>query len=184
MDAQLKESNERMEKAIEAFQRELSRLRTGRANLGILDDVHVDYYGQQMPLNQVATLGVPESRLITVQPWEANLIGEIEKAIEKANLGLTPQNDGKIIRLPIPPLTEERRKELVKGIKHHAEEAKVAIRHARREANEKFKKQEKAGEINEDDLKRLEKETQKLTDDHTDRIDSTVEKKEEEIMKV
>jgi len=184
MDSKLNETNQRMEKTLESFGRELSRLRTGRANLGILDDVKVDYYGQLMPLNQVATLGVPEPRLITIQPWEANIIGDIEKAVEKANLGLTPQNDGKIIRLPIPPLTEERRRDLVKAIKHHAEEAKVAIRHARREAIEKFKKEQKEGIINEDDLKRLEKETQHVTDDHTDKIDATIKKKEEDMMQV
>jgi len=132
-----------MEKALEAFQKELSKMRTGRASLAVLDHVRVSYYGQMAPLNQVATLGVPEPRLITIVPWEPKMVAEIEKAIVKANLGFSPINDGKMVRLPIPPLTEERRKDLVKSMKHHGEEGRVSIRHARREAMDELKKLEK-----------------------------------------
>lgn len=178
------EAKKGMEKALEAFQRELARLRTGRASLSILDEVRVDYYGQMTPLSQVATLGVPEPRLITISPWESRLIPEIEKAVEKANVGLNPINDGKIIRLPMPQPNEERRRELVKMIKNHAEECRVAIRHIRRESIDKMKKMEKEGQITEDDGKKGSQGMQKLTDDYTGRVDQAVSKKEAEIMQV
>lgn len=139
----LKETKQKMEKTLTAFQAETAKLRTGRANLAILDDVRVNYYGQPSPLAQVATLGTPEPRLITVSPWEANLIPEIEKAIGSSGLGLNPTNDGKMIRIPIPQLTEERRKELVKLLKGYSEEGKVSIRHSRREAIDQLKDFEK-----------------------------------------
>ncbi|MBI2339746.1 MAG: ribosome recycling factor [Deltaproteobacteria bacterium] len=184
MNPVLDETKKGMEKALEVFQRELSRLRTGRASLAILDDVRVDYYGQPTPLSQVATLGVPESRLITISPWEHRLIPDVEKAIEKANIGLTPINDGKIIRLPIPPLNEERRRELAKSIKTHAEECRVAIRHARRESIDRLKKLEKEGSITEDENKKSSHEVQKLTDDFIARVDQASSKKDSEIMQV
>lgn len=173
-----------MQKALDAFQQELSRLRTGRASLAILDDVRVECYGQKMPLNQVATLGVPEPRLITIQPWDPTLIPEIEKGVERAQLGLNPVNDGKMVRLPIPALTEERRKDLVKKIKHHGEEARVAIRHARRDILEQIKKQEKEGSLPEDESKKLATQTQTLTDEFTAKVDKAIEKKEVEMMQV
>ena len=180
----LDETKKGMEKALEAFQRELSRLRTGRASLSILDEIRVDYYGQMTPLSQVATLGVPEPRMITISPWESRLIPEIEKAVEKANIGLTPINDGKMVRLPIPQPNEERRRELVKNIKNHAEECRVAIRHARRESIDKLKKLEKEGKIAEDDSKKGSHDVQKLTDDFTAKVDQMAAKKEQEIMQV
>lgn len=178
------DTKKKMEKSLEAFQQELSRLRTGRASLAILDDVRVESYGQLMPLNQVATLGVPEPRLITITPWDASLIPSIEKAIEKAQIGVSPVNDGKMIRLPIPSLTEERRKELVKKIKQYAEESRVAVRHGRREALESAKKSEKEGGLTEDESKKLSHQIQSLTDDVIKRIDQAVSKKEAEIMQV
>ena len=134
------ETKENMEKAIVALQREVSKLRTGRASLNVLDDIRVNNYGQQAPLNEVATLGVPDSRMITVTPWDTGLLAEIEKAIVKANLGLSPSNDGKMIRLPIPALSEERRKELVKMLRNHGEDSKVSVRHVRRDSIDKIKK--------------------------------------------
>lgn len=174
----------KMEKVLEAFQNELSRLRTGRASLSVLDEVKVDSYGQLMPLNQVATLGVPEPRMITIQPWDSSLISAIEKAIDKAQIGLNPVNDGKMIRLPIPALNEERRKEIVKKIKQHAEESRVAIRLVRRDGMELIKKQEKASEITEDESKKSSAQIQTLTDDFIAKVDKGAEKKEVEIMQV
>lgn len=171
-------------KAIEAFQREMARVRTGRASLVMLEDVRVDYYGQLVPLNQVATLAIPEARLITIAPWESNQISAIEKAIEKANIGVNPVNDGKIVRIPIPSLTEERRKELVKTIKHYAEETRVAIRHIRREILDEVKKIEKGGKMTEDDSKRISTQIQKVVDESVARVDEAVAKKEKEVMQV
>lgn len=173
-----------MEKAIKAFQNEVSRLRTGRASISILDDIRVDYYGQMVPINQVGTMGVPEPRLITVSPWEQKLIPAIEKAIEKANLGLTPINDGKLIRIPIPALTTERRLELVKTLKTYGEDGKVAIRQVRREAMESLKKLEKDGKLSEDDSKKAAAHVQKITDDFTAKVDEAVAKKEADILQV
>jgi ribosome recycling factor len=180
----LSEARAAMEKAVKALRKEMTKVRTGRAATNLLDDVRVDYYGVPTPLNQVATLAAPEPRLLTVQPWEKNLIPEIEKAIFKADLGLTPSSDGILIRLPIPALTEERRKEMVKIIKRMAEDAKVSVRNARRDANDTLKLLEKEKEITEDDLKRNEKEVQQLTDEYVATIDSVVEKKEQEVMEV
>lgn len=174
----------KMDKAIEALRFELSKVRTGRASLSILDDIRVDYYGQPAPLNQVATLAVPDARLITIQPWEANMVPVVEKAILKSNLGLTPAHDGKLIRLPIPPLTEERRRDLVKYVKKLGEDCKIAIRNIRRDSNEACKKLEKSEHVSEDESKRGEREIQKLTDDHIKIIDDTNAHKEKEIMTV
>jgi ribosome recycling factor len=173
-----------MVKALESFKRDLSKVRTGRASLSVLDDVRVDYYGTPTPLNQVGALAVPEPRLITIQPWEKNLVGEIEKAILKSDLGLNPSSDGQIIRLIFPPLTEERRKEMVKQVKRMGEDAKVAVRNARREANDTLKKLEKDKEITEDELKRGEKEIQDLTDDFVARVDQVVTDKEKDLMEI
>ncbi len=175
---------ERMDAAIEHLKHELSGLRTGRASLALLDGIKVDYYGTPTPLKQVANLGVPESRLMTVQPWEPALVKEIEKAIQASGLGLTPSNDGKIIRVPLPPLTEERRKELSKICKKHGEDTKVVIRGLRRDANEELKKLQKDAKLTEDELRKSEGDTQKLTDQYIQKIDDVVKKKEHEIMEV
>lgn len=175
---------QRMEAALEHLKRELASLRTGRASLALLDGVKVDYYGTPTPLRQVATLSIPDSRLITIQPWEPPMIKEIEKALLASGLGLTPSNDGKLIRLPVPPLSEERRKELVKLCKKHGEEAKIAIRNIRREGNEELKHLQKDAKISEDDLRKSEAEVQKLTDQHVHKVDEILKKKEEEIFEV
>ena len=182
MDQIFTEAKKKMEKSLESFQNELGRLRTGRATLSLVDHVRVDYYGQMVPLNQVATLGIPEPRLITIAPWESPMIPIIEKAIEKANIGLNPVNDGKMVRLPIPSLTEERRKELVKIIKNYAEESRVAIRHSRRDAMDLCKKLEKDGKMSEDDSKKASTQIQKLTDDFIAKVDIASGKKEKELM--
>jgi len=173
-----------MVRALESFKRDLSKVRTGRASLSLLDDVRVDYYGTPTPLNQVGALAVPEPRLITIQPWEKNLVGEIEKAILKADLGLNPSSDGLLIRLAFPPLTEERRKEMVKQVKRMGEDARVSVRGARREANDALKKLEKDKEITEDDLKRGEKEIQEITDDYVTRVDQVIVEKEKDLMEI
>ncbi|RMG59378.1 MAG: ribosome recycling factor [Deltaproteobacteria bacterium] len=178
------EMKAKMEKCLEKFKKELAKVRTGRASLSILDGIKVEYYGQMTPLNQVATLTVPESRLIVIQPWDAQMIPVIEKAITSSNLGLNPMNDGKVIRLQIPPLTEERRKELVKNVKKMAEEARVAVRHVRREYMELVKEMEKNKEISEDEMKRFQEEIQKVTDEYVDKVDDLLEKKEKEILEV
>lgn len=173
-----------MIKALESFRNDLRKVRTGRASLALLDDIRVDYYGTPTPLNQVGALAVPEPRLITIQPWEKNLAGEIEKAILKADLGLNPSSDGQLIRLVFPPLTEERRKEMVKQVKRLGEEAKIAIRTVRREANDNLKKLEKDKEITEDELKRGEKEVQDVTDDYVARVDKIIVDKEKDLMEI
>ncbi len=173
-----------MDKAIDALKRELSRVRTGRASISLFDDVRVDYYGTPTPLNQVGTLAVPEPRLITIQPWEKKLIPAIEKAILKSDLGLNPSSDGNLIRIAIPALTEERRKEMVKQIKRMGEDAKIAIRNARRDGNEDLKELEKAKDISEDDQKRGEKEIQDLTDQFAKKVDEVVAGKEKEVMEI
>lgn len=178
------QSKEKMEKSILALQNELSKLRTGRASLSVLDNIRVSYYGTPTPLNQVATLSTPEPRLIAIQPWESTLIGEIEKSILNANIGLTPTNDGKIVRLPIPALTEDRRKDLVKQVKAKGEECKVAVRQIRREANDELKKLEKDKAISEDDNKRALDEVQKLTDSYIVKIDQILTVKEKDILTV
>ena len=173
-----------MAKALESFKRDLSKVRTGRASLSLLDDIKVDYYGTPTPLNQVGSMAVPEPRMITIQPWEKNLIGEIEKAILKADLGLNPSSDGQVIRLVFPPLTEERRREMVKQVKRMGEDAKVGIRSVRREANDTLKKLEKDKDITEDEQKRGEKEIQDLTDDYVARVDKVIEEKEKDLMEI
>lgn len=178
----LKESDNKMDKAIGAFTRELSHVRTGRASVALLDGIMVDYYGTLMPVNQVASVSVPESRLLTIQPWDTNILGELEKAMLKSDLGLTPSNDGKIIRVSVPPLTEERRRDLVKLVKKMAEDCRVAVRNVRRDTIEKFKARKKAKEISEDDLFRLQDEVQKLTDTHVKEVETILEEKEKEIL--
>jgi len=173
-----------MDKAVEALRRDLSKVRTGRASVAILDDVRVDYYGTPTPLNQVGSLTVPEPRLITIQPWEKKLIPEIERAIQKSDLGINPTSDGITIRLAFPPLTEERRKDMVKQVKKMGEEGKIAVRNARRDANEALKKLLKDKAVSEDDEKRGEKEIQELTDDYVARIDKIVADKEKELMEI
>lgn len=184
MEKLLEELEKKMDSSLLLFRKELGTLRTGRASLSILDGVKVPYYGNPAPLNQVASLAVPESRLITIQPWDPSLIGEIEKAILKSDLGLNPTNDGKIIRIFIPPMTEERRKQLAKVLKKMAEERKIAVRNIRREGNEKFKALQKNKEIAEDDLHRQQEKIQKLTDNYIEKIDDLANKKEKEIMEV
>jgi ribosome recycling factor len=177
-----KETREKMEKAIEALKKEQSRIRTGRASVALLDGIRVQYYGSLVPLNQVASLAVPESRLITIQPWDIKAIGEIEKAVLKSELGLTPVNDGKIIRINIPLLTEERRRDLVKVIKKMAEESRVALRNIRRESNESFKDLKKDKQISEDDFFKGQEEVQKITKDYIEKVDRISEEKEKEIL--
>jgi ribosome recycling factor len=176
------DTKESMSKSIEALKKELKRVRTGRASLSILDGIRVDYYGTLTPLNQMATLAVPESRLITIQPWDASVIQDIEKAILKSDLGLTPANDGKILRISIPPLTEERRKELVKMVHKMCEEHKVSVRNTRRDSNELLKSLKKDGDISEDEAFKAQEEVQKITDEHITLIDECYTKKEKEIL--
>ncbi|MDX9709939.1 MAG: ribosome recycling factor [Trichloromonas sp.] len=173
-----------MDKAIESLKKDFTKVRTGRASVSLLDDVRVDYYGTPTPLSQLGTLAVPEPRLITIQPWEKKLLPEIEKAIFKADLGLTPNSDGQLIRMAIPPLTEDRRKEMVKMLKRMAEDTKVAVRNIRRDANDAVKKLAKDKEISEDDAKRVEKEIQDLTDKFVARADEAVAVKEKEVMEI
>lgn len=180
----MKNAEERMSKAIDSLKRELSSLRAGRANPALLERVSVDYYGTPTPITQVANVSIPEARLITIQPWDKSQLGPIEKAILKSDLGLTPTNDGNIIRLAIPPLTEQRRQELVKLAKKEGEEAKVAIRNIRRDANDAFKKLQKDGELTEDELKRNTEQVQKSTDSYIAQVDKVVQEKEKEIMEV
>ena len=180
----MKNAETKMEKTISALKSDLSAIRAGRANPAILDRVTVEYYGVPTPIQQVGTIAVPEARTITIQPWDMSILSDIEKAILKSDVGITPNNDGKVIRLNFPPLTEERRKELVKGISKRGEECKVALRNVRRDALEGFKKQKKGGEITEDDLKDLETKIQKLTDKFVGLVDSIIADKEKEIMEV
>ncbi|MBM4295453.1 MAG: ribosome recycling factor [Deltaproteobacteria bacterium] len=181
-DEVLKEARRKMDKVLEAMARDLSRVRTGRASVALLEGIKVDCYGASMPLPQVASLAAPESRLLTVQPWDTALLGDVEKAILKSDLGLTPMNDGKIIRLPIPTLTTERRKELVKLVKKMGEEAKVALRNLRRDANEDLKEMKKEKLLSEDDAHRGQEEVQKLTDEYIKKVDAQAADKEKEIM--
>ncbi|WP_100373176.1 ribosome recycling factor [Bacillus sp. FJAT-45037] len=177
-------AKERMLKAIESLNRELAKLRAGRANPAILDRVTVEYYGADTPLNQLATISVPEARLLMIQPFDKTAMNDIERGIQKADLGLTPTNDGIVIRIQIPALTEERRRDLVKLVKRAAEDAKVAVRNVRRDANDDLKKLQKDGEMTEDELRRDTDEVQKLTDKKIADIDAVAEKKEKEIMEV
>ncbi len=176
------ETKESMAKTVASLKSELQRIRTGRASLSILDSIKVDYYGTPTPLNQMATLAVPESRLITIQPWDVSAIKDIEKAILKSDLGLTPSNDGKILRISIPPLTEERRKELVKVIHKICEEHKVTARNIRRDSNDLLKSLKKDSDISEDEAFRSQDEIQKITDEHIKLIDECYSEKEKEIL--
>ena len=180
----VEDAKRRMDKSMEVLQKELAAIRTGRASLSILDHVRVDYYGTPTPLNQVANLAVPEGNLITIQPWEPPMLEKIEKAILSSDLGVNPGNDGKILRLPIPPLTEERRKSLVKQVGKIAEESRTAIRQVRRDVNDRLKKLLKDKDISEDDEKRALKEIQDLTDAHIKKVDDLVRKKDQELMTV
>ncbi len=175
---------DKMAKSIDAYRRELTKIRTGRASLAIFDGIKIESYGTQMPLNQVATITIPESRMIVIQPWDVQLINAIDKAILKANLGLNPVSDGKVIRLAVPQLTEERRKELVKQVKKVGEEFKVAVRNCRRDALEVAKKMKKDKEISEDDLFAMQESAQKETDLFIKQIDDSMVEKEKEVMEV
>src|SRR3970040_2051736 len=176
--------NTHMEKAVERLKRDLAGLRTGRASVALLDGIRVDYHGTMTPLKQIANISTPEARLITIQPWEPNQIKGIEKALSSSGLGVNPSNDGKVIRVPLPPLTEERRKELSKICKKHGEDTKVVVRGFRRDANEELKNLQKDAKLTEDDLRKSEAGTQKLTDQYIQKIDDVVKKKEKEIMEV
>ncbi len=178
------ELKNKMDKAINALEHDYSAIRAGRANPAILDKVTVDYYGSPTPVAQVGTVSVPEARTLVIQPWDATILHDLEKAILKSDIGITPNNDGKVIRLSFPPLTEERRKELVKSISKRAEDAKVTLRGIRRDELEKIKASKKAGEITEDDLKSYEKDIQNITDGYVKDVDTISAKKEKEIMEV
>ncbi|ADU30724.1 ribosome recycling factor [Evansella cellulosilytica] len=180
----LKQAEVKMSKSVEAFRKELATIRAGRANPSLLDKVQVEYYGMMTPLNQLASIAVPEARMLTIQPFDKSSLQDIERAIQKADLGLSPTNDGNIIRIAIPALTEERRKELVKLVGRYSEEAKVAVRNIRRDANDELKKLEKDGELTEDDLRWNQDEVQKLTDGVIKDIDEIAKSKEQEIMEV
>ena len=185
MEQELKrKTNDRMSRTIETLKKEFASIRTGRASLALLDGIIVNYYDTPTPLQQLASLSIPESRQMAIQPWDPKVIPDIEKAILKSDLGLTPMNDGKLIRINIPPLTEERRKQLVKTVKKIAEEAKVAIRNIRRDANEELKKLEKEKHLSEDIVKKSQDEIQKVTDSYITRVDEVLANKEKEIMEV
>ncbi|MBI5523994.1 MAG: ribosome recycling factor [Desulfarculus sp.] len=176
------EAKDLMDKAIESLKRDFNRVRTGRASITLLDGIRADYYGQATPLSQMASLSAPEPRLLMIQPWDPKSLEAIEKAILKSDLGLTPQNDGRVVRLSIPALTQERRKELAKVVRKMGEETKVAVRNARREANEMLKEYKTEGEISEDDARRGQTEVQKLTDDFIAKVDGLLAEKEKEIL--
>ncbi|MBA3071316.1 MAG: ribosome recycling factor [Nitrospirae bacterium] len=185
MEKELKrKAVEKMDHSIEALKKEFSSVRTGRASLALLDGIKVDYYGTPTPLQQLASLSVPESRQIAIQPWDQKIISDIEKAIMKSDLGLTPTNDGKVIRINIPSLTEERRKQLVKVVRKNSEDAKVAVRNIRRDVNDEIKKLEKEKHLSEDDTKKSLDEIQKFTDSYVKKIDEILMHKEKEIMEV
>lgn len=179
-----RETEKKMDKSVESLGRELGTIRTGRASLSIFEGITVEYYGASTPLNQVATLSIPESRLIVIQPWDPSVIREIEKAIMRSDLGLTPSNDGKVIRIPIPTLTEERRHQLVKVVRRHGEDSKIAIRNIRRDAIAEAKEYEKEKLVSEDDMRRAQDEIQKITDRFILRVDELISKKEKEILEV
>ncbi len=180
----LTDAENRMKKSADTFRQELVKIRTGKASTALLDGLRVDYYGTQVPLNQVASLSTPEARLIVIQPWDKSLLPKVEKEIQKSDLGLNPMNDGTFIRLAIPMLTEERRKDLVKHVRKVAEESRIAVRNIRRDANEHLKREEKEGKMAEDEHKKLQVRSQELTDKYIKNIDETLNKKEQEIMEV
>jgi ribosome recycling factor len=184
IDDLLQDAEERMDKSVAAARGELNGVRTGRASATLLDRIQIDYYGQQTPLRQLATINVPESRMLTIQPFDPNSLKQIEKAIQESDLGLTPSNDGKLIRLPIPQLTEERRKELVRVVRQIAEDGRVAVRNIRRDAIHHMKELSSKGEVGKDDEHRAEEQVQKLTEGHTHSIDELLKTKEQEIMEV
>ncbi|MGM0902005.1 ribosome recycling factor [Mesobacillus maritimus] len=177
-------AKEKMTKAIQAYTRELASIRAGRANASLLDRITVDYYGAPTPINQLAGISVPEARLLVIQPYDKSILSEIEKAIMKSDLGINPTNDGSIIRLAIPQLTEERRKELVKQVRKESEEAKIAVRNIRRDANDDLKKLEKNGEITEDGLRGYSDDIQKITDEYINKVDQVTKDKEKELLEV
>jgi ribosome recycling factor len=178
------ETEEKMGRALEAMKKELASIRTGKATSSLLDGIQVDYYGTMTPLSQVANISVPDPRLLVIQPWEKKLIPEIVKAIQKSDLGLNPQSDPNVIRLPIPTLTEERRRDLAKVVKKVGEEGRVAVRNVRRDANDAFKKAEKDKEVSEDDSRKGQEQVQKITDEYIEKLDEMLKKKEQEIMEV
>lgn len=178
------EAHKHMAGAVEALRREFASVRTGKASPALLDAVRVEAYGSLMPLNQVATVSAPEARLLVIQPWDTSMLGSIEKGIQAADLGLNPSNDGKIVRVPIPVLTEERRKEFVRVLHRMAEEARVSVRHARKEANDGVKRRQKESELSEDDARRQQDEVQKLTDRFTQEIDELLKAKEAEVLEI
>lgn len=182
MEKIIQDAESRMKKSVAALKDELATVRTGRATPALFDRITVEYYGQQSPLNQVASISAPEPRLIVIQPWDKSILAEIEKAIQNSDLSLNPVNDGKVLRINIPPLTEERRKEYIKMAKNTAEQAKVAVRNIRRDANDSLKKAQKNGDISEDELKKGEEKVQKLTDKYVEEISKLLEAKEKEIM--
>ncbi len=184
MNGIIKQAEEKMKKSLSALEDEFNTLRTGRASPALFDKIRVEYYGNPTPLNQMATISVPEARLVVIQPWDKSTIGDIEKAIQKSELSLNPSNDGKVIRISIPPLTEDRRKEYVKLAKSMAEQSRVSIRNVRRDANDELKNAEKDGELSEDELKRAEDEVQKLTDRYVEDINTMLEAKETEILEI
>lgn len=184
LDDVYRDTDHKMERSLATLRKELSRIRTGRATLALLEGIDVDYYGTATPLNQMATLAAPESRILTIQPWDKSQLGLIEKAIQRSDLGLTPMNDGKIIRLAIPPLTAERRKDLVKKVKKIGEDAKIALRNVRREGNETLKDLEKTKDISQDDLRRGQEQVQKITDRFISQVDDVLNTKEHEILEV
>ena len=177
-------AEDKMNKSIAALQEDFNTIRTGRASASLFDKIRVVYYGQKTPLSQVATISIPEARLVVIQPWDKSLLGEIEKAIQTSELSINPNNDGKVIRISIPPLTEERRKEYVKLAKNVAETSRVAIRNIRREANDELKKLQKSGDLSEDLVKRGEDDIQKITNEYIENINQLLEKKEQEILEV
>ena len=182
MDEVQKRISLKMQKSIHALQDNFNSIRTGRASSALFEKIKVEYYDQQVPLNQVATISIPEARLVVIQPWDRTVLGDVEKAIQKSDLSVNPNNDGKVIRINIPPLTEERRQEFVKLARGKAEQARVSIRNIRREANEELKSMQKSGKISEDDSKRGIDETQKSTDEYIAQISSLLEEKEKEIL--
>jgi ribosome recycling factor len=184
IDSILDNASDRMDKAVRALKRELATIRAGRATASMLDKVVVEYYGSQMPVNQVATVSIPEPRQLMIQPWDKGMLQEIERAIQKSDLGLNPMNDGIVIRLVIPPLTEQRRQELVRLVKKTAEESRVAVRNIRRDANDELKKLEKSGDISEDDARRGSDRVQGLTDKFVAEVDHAATAKEQEILEV
>ncbi len=179
-----KETRDRMAKSVKALEKEMTRVRTGRASMTMLDGVKVDYYGTLTPLNQMASIAIPESRMITVQPWDISAIKEVEKGILKANIGLTPSNDGKIIRITIPPLTEDRRREIAKAVHNSCEEFKVAVRNIRRDSNDTLKSLQKDGDISEDENFKAQKEVQDITDEFISKIEAVFAAKEKEILEL